>query len=143
MKKMLVGLVSLLVLGFGCATPPPAPVVTAEPATALAEVRNVNVQPGQLITSPFVVTGEAEGSWFFEAVIGVAVYDAQGKRLDSQNYGQAKGDWMVTGFVPFESTLTFSVTPTTTATGYIEIHNDNASGLPEHDSLVRIPVRFK
>jgi hypothetical protein len=140
---MLVGLVSLLVFGFGCTTPPPAPAVTAEPASALAEVRQVNVVPGQLITSPFVVTGEAEGSWFFEAVIGVGLFDARGQRLDAQNYGQAKGDWMVTGFVPFEGKLVFSVTPTTTETGFIEIHNDNASGLPEHDRLVRIPVRLK
>lgn len=145
MKKIVLGLLSLVLIGGGCANVPvtPAPQITAQPASVINEVRNVNVQPGQLVTSPFTVTGEARGTWFFEAVIGVSLFDANGIKLDQQNYGQAKGEWMTEDFVPFEGTLVFTVTPTTTVTGYIEIHNDNPSGMPENDKSIHIPVRLK
>lgn len=95
---------------------------------------------GQVMTSPFVVTGEARGNWYFEASFPVTLLDANGKVVVA-HYAQAQGEWMTTEFVPFTSTLTFAAPAT--ATGTLVLSKDNPSGLPEHDASVRIPVRFR
>ena len=92
-----------------------------------------------LVTSPVMVTGQARGSWYFEASFPVQVYDANGKLLGT-GIAQAQTDWMTEEFVSFVANVTF--TPSTTATGKIVLRNDNASGLPEHDKSVEIPVKF-
>jgi spore germination protein GerM len=48
---------------------------------------------------------------------------------------------MVTSFVPFKATLSF--TPSTTARGTLVLKKDNPSGLPENEDEFRIPVTFK
>lgn len=92
-----------------------------------------------LVTSPLVITGEARGTWYFEASFPVKLFDADGK-LVVAHYAQAQGEWMTPEFVPFSSTLTFAMP--TTATGTLVLEKDNPSGLPEHDASVSIPVRF-
>ena len=49
-------------------------------------------------------------------------------------------NWMTTEYVPFEATLTFQ--EPATATGLLVLEKDNASGLPEFDDQISIPVRF-
>jgi len=92
-----------------------------------------------IIQSPFVVKGEAKGTWYFEASFPVELIDANGKVL-AQTHASAKGDWMTANLVPFESKLEFQ-TPTT-STGTIILKKDNPSGLPANDDSVSIPVRF-
>ena len=94
---------------------------------------------GEIMTSPFVVKGKARGSWFFEANIGVKLFDANGK-LILAHYGMTDEDWMTTEFVPFSSSLSFEIPET--ETGTLMIVKDNPSGLPEHDASYGIPVRF-
>lgn len=103
-------------------------------------IRATSPTPGQLVTSPLVVTGEARGTWYFEASFPVKLLDADGNVIVS-HYAQAQGEWMTTEFVPFSSTLTFAMPAT--ATGTLVLEKDNPSGLPEHDDAIRIPVRFR
>jgi hypothetical protein len=95
--------------------------------------------PNVLVQSPIKVTGEARGTWYFEASFPVKVLDSNGVVLATVP-AQAKGEWMTEEFVPFEATLTFD-TPTT-ETGTIVFQKDNPSGLPENERSVSIPVYF-
>lgn len=96
--------------------------------------------PQALVKSPLKVTGEAKGSWYFEASFPVRVEDDNDQVL-GKGVAQAQGDWMTTGFVPFE--LTVSFTTPVTDTGSLVLTRDNPSGLPENDAEVRIPIRFR
>lgn len=99
-------------------------------------------RPNQTITSPLVVTGEARGSWFFEASFPVVLVDWDG-RIIAQGIAQAKGDWMTTDFVPFEAMLTFTVDKNVySRRGSIILRKDNPSGLSEHDDALEVPVMF-
>jgi hypothetical protein len=93
-----------------------------------------------VVHSPLTLTGQARGTWYFEASFPVKIYNANGKQHGS-NAAQAQGEWMTTNFVPFSATLTFS-TPGT-ATGYIVLEKDNPSGLSQNDDELLIPIRFQ
>jgi hypothetical protein len=92
------------------------------------------------VSSPFVVTGEARGTWYFEATFPVTLLDADGKPILS-SYAQAQGEWMTEQFVPFRTELTF--TAPASATGTLVLEKATPSGLPEHAEEIRIPVRFQ
>ena len=96
-------------------------------------------RPGETVKSPLTITGQARGTWFFEASFPVRLLDEKGQVL-GQGIAQAQSDWMTEEFVPFMAVLEFS-TPTTMR-GNLILKKDNPSGLPEHDDELRIPVRF-
>ena len=81
--------------------------------------------------------GTIRGAYFFEANIGIKILDADKKVLKSSN-AMATTDWMTAEPVYFEGNIDFTGLPTGRA--YIRIQNDNASGLPEHDKWIDIPV---
>lgn len=95
--------------------------------------------PESVVGSPLTVTGQARGTWYFEASFPVTVRDANDQLLGT-GVAQAQGDWMTTEFVPFQATVNFSAS--STPTGFVVLHKDNPSGLPENDAQVRIPIRF-
>lgn len=95
--------------------------------------------PGDLVTSPLIVSGKARGGWFFEASLPVSLITEDGSVIVS-HYGQAESDWMTADFVPFRSELVFETQATT---GYLVIAKDNPSGLPENDDKIMVPVKFK
>jgi len=97
-------------------------------------------RPNQDIESPLTITGEARGNWFFEADFPVYLYDDNGVELGFA-IATAQSEWMTTKFVPFEATLEFD--KPTTKTGKLILRKDNPSGLPEHDDMLYLPVRFK
>ncbi len=96
-------------------------------------------KPNELIKSPLVITGEARGSWFFEASFPVRIADSNGDTLVS-GVAQAQGNWMTTDFVPFK--LEFKFAPAPTKKGAIIFSKDNPSGLPEHDDELVVPIEF-
>lgn len=102
-------------------------------------VRVFNLDPGTVVKSPMEITGEARGTWYFEASFPIKIYDVNGTLLGTA-IAQAEGDWMTEDFVPFRTTLTF-VSATTTI-GKIVFRKDNPSGLPENDAEFNIPVKF-
>ncbi|MBI2064781.1 MAG: hypothetical protein HYT62_01865 [Candidatus Yanofskybacteria bacterium] len=102
-------------------------------------IRLEKPEPGQLISSPLTVKGEARGYWYFEASFPVRIYDADGVELGVIP-AQAQDEWMTDEFVPFEAVLRFKK-PATEA-GTLVLQKDNPSGLPENDAELRIPIRF-
>lgn len=97
-------------------------------------------KPNSTLTSPFTFTGEARGTWYFEASFPVELVDSAGNRI-AIAIATAEGEWMTENFVPFSGTMTFKAT--TTTDGFLIFHKDNPSGLPEFDDQVRIPVRIQ
>ncbi len=116
--------------------------VVNSPAGAAAHadiIRLASPQAGQLVASPLEVTGEARGTWYFEASFPVKLLDANGTELAAVP-AQAQSDWMTKNFVPFKAKLAFQ-TPAT-STGTLVLKKDNPSGLPENDDELRVPVKF-
>ncbi len=95
------------------------------------------IAPGTKVSGIISYQGTISGGYFFEANILVNILDSN-KKLIKKSHATAKGEWMTSGPVDFEGSLDF--TNIAKGPGYIEIHNDNASGLPENDKSVLIPV---
>ncbi len=93
----------------------------------------------QVVTSPLNISGEAPGTWFFEASFTADVLDANEAVLGTAVLA-AEGEWMTTEFVPFQGVATFKK-PTGT-TGTLLFKKDNPSGLPENDRVYRWPIKF-
>jgi hypothetical protein len=96
--------------------------------------------PGEVITSPAAISGEARGTWYFEATFPIRLYDANGMLLGTA-IAQAQGDWMTEEYVPFTASLEFG--PPATDTGTIVLERSNPSGLPENSGEIHIPIRFR
>lgn len=108
--------------------------------------RNLSVKEGETITSPLKVTGEVSDGWFFEGSFPVTLVDWDG-RIIADAPAQAKGDWMTTGFVPFEVELKFvkPANPTNqdyAKRGAIIFKKDNPSDRRDLDAAYELPVRF-
>lgn len=111
----------------------------ATPVVHINETRLVRPAAGEVLTSPYTISGTMPGSWFFEANARVELFDSTGYMLASGAV-QAKSDWMIEGPVEFEGRLSFS--KPSTATGTIVLRNDNPSGLPENEKKEIYPVLF-
>jgi hypothetical protein len=103
-------------------------------------IRLDSPRPNATVASPIALSGEARGNWYFEASFSAHLEDATGKEIAVIPV-QADGEWMTTEFVPFSASLAFP-TPATD-TGTLVLRKANASGLPEHDDALRVPVRFR
>ncbi|WP_324721828.1 Gmad2 immunoglobulin-like domain-containing protein [Salinimicrobium sp. HB62] len=91
-----------------------------------------------VVTSPLKISGEAKGYWFFEGTAPVRLVTESGKEL-AESYMEAQGEWMTEDWVPFSGQLEFD---TKEKRGYLIFSRANASGKPEHDRMLRIPVIF-
>ena len=145
-KVLLVMAVVVLVIAgvwFGTrrAAPPPSAVPRAVEAiytNASADLVAVTSPlPGATVPATFTFTGEARGTWYFEASFPLEVISASGAQL-VQLPVQAQGEWMTTNFVPFSAEVTLPATYKGAAT--IILHNDNPSGLPENAKSLTILV---
>ncbi|MBI2054052.1 MAG: GerMN domain-containing protein [Candidatus Staskawiczbacteria bacterium] len=94
-------------------------------------------KPGEAITSPLVVLGEAKGTWFFEATFPIKITDEAGNVL-GVSYVEAVDDWMTENFVRFSGKISFLAKERTN--GFLVLAKDNPSGLPEYDKEVKVPV---
>lgn len=103
-------------------------------------IRVSSPQPNQEIASPLTITGEARGTWFFEASFPVVLTDGDG-RIIAEGHAEALGEWMTENFVPFRATLTFDA-PAYKNYGTLILRKDNPSGLPEYDDALKIPILF-
>lgn len=97
----------------------------------------LSILPNAKVSGVLNLTGEVKGGYFFEANILVNVLDAN-RNVLRQGHGTATTDWMTTDPVTFTATVDFTGLPTGPA--YLEIHNDNASGLSENNKSILIPV---
>jgi len=96
-------------------------------------------RPNVKVSSPLTITGQARGTWYFEAQFPVKIFDANNNEIGT-GIAKATGDWMTENFVPFTATLEF--TAPATATGTLILKNDNPSGDPTKDKQLIIPIRF-
>ncbi len=92
----------------------------------------------EVVKSPLIISGQAKGTWFFEASMPIKLEDVSGQLIAS-SYAQAQSDWMTDQLVPFKATLYFF---TNASSGYLVISKDNPSGLPQNDASIKIPVNF-
>jgi len=93
----------------------------------------------EAVKSPLRITGEARGSWFFEASFPIKIYDENGAILGTA-VAEALTDWMTDDFVPFQATLNFDAPAQ--GEGFIIFENDNPSGLPENAKSMKLPITF-
>ena len=145
MKVLLLGLMVVIACGKERA-PNVAADTTAQPTVrravpaskpGLIELRNP--LPGDPIHSPLAIEGMAKGPWYFEASFPVYLLNAAGDTI-ARTPARAEGEWMTTNMVPFKATLEFT-TPAGDS-GTLILAKSNASGLPEHDDELRVPIRF-
>ncbi|MDQ2932922.1 MAG: Gmad2 immunoglobulin-like domain-containing protein [bacterium] len=102
-------------------------------------------RPGDTISSPLIITGEARGTWYFEASFPVTLTDGDGLII-AEGHAEAQGEWMTENFVPFKATLTFTKPANASAFGnrsFLILHNDNPSGDYTRNKSAEIPVFFK
>lgn len=93
----------------------------------------------ETVSSPLEITGEARGTWYFEATFPIRIVDADGNELGT-HFATAQDEWMTEDFVPFSAELSFAAP--NTETGELILERANPSGLEENADEVRIPVRF-
>src|SRR3989338_2326525 len=74
------------------------------PPQDTADVRNISVKAGDTVQPPLTITGEARGSWFFEASFPIKVIDQDGNVL-ANSYVQAQSEWMTADYVPFQGEI--------------------------------------
>jgi hypothetical protein len=103
-------------------------------------IRVTSPMPGDSIASPMTVSGEARGTWYFEASFPYELRTASGTVI-AQGPVQASGDWMTTEFVPFSVDISFPAQPKG-STGTLLLKKDNPSGLPANEDALTIPVVF-
>lgn len=96
-------------------------------------------QANQIIKSPLTVSGEARGTWFFEASFPIELLDSSGNVVATA-IAQAKSDWMTEEFVPFDAEIEFD--QAMGSQGFIVFKKDNPSGLPENDDQLSLPIVF-
>jgi len=94
---------------------------------------------GAQVTSPVRVTGEARGSWFFEASMGVEVRDVNGVVV-GEGVLEATEDWMSEELVAFEGEVEFEIDRN--GPGEIVIVAANPSGMPENakEKIIRVDL---
>jgi hypothetical protein len=103
-------------------------------------IQVTNPRPNQVITNPLVITGQARGTWYFEANFPLELQDLNGIVLGT-SFATAQGEWMTEEFVPFTAEITFAQ-PTTPSVNLV-IKNANPSGLPENEKTLVIPVKIQ
>jgi hypothetical protein len=116
-------------------------IVSDSGKTVESPVRIASPLANAMVKSPLAIRGEARGAWFFEAEFPVILTDWDGYVI-AEGYATAQGEWMTKEFVPFTATLAFT-RPTSATEGRLIFKAANASGLPQHDAMVEVPVRFQ
>lgn len=107
--------------------------------TTSPNIRLNNLEPNQTIPRNFTITGEAVGTWLFEADFPVVVKTTAGDTIDSF-IAQGQGDTMTEDFVSFE--VTVDLFDFNGNRAVIEFQKDNPSGNPELDESISIPVNL-
>ncbi len=111
------------------------------PADDLSDLIIVDFpSPGQVVNSPLDISGQARGTWFFEASFPVRLLDAEGNII-AEHYAMTDEEWMTEEFISFSSRLEFEAPETDTGT--LVLIKDNPSDIREYDAQLEIPVRFR
>lgn len=121
----------------------PAPILEKGEYKDLIKIDTPTV--GAEITSPIKISGEARGTWYFEASFPIFIVDWDGKII-GQGIATAQSEWMTENFVPFTAEINFKTSEISgnySNRGVIIFKKDNPSGLPEFDDAYEMPILFK
>lgn len=92
------------------------------------------------VNSPFKVSGEARGTWFFENQFTVILTDWDG-RIIGEAVASGFGDWMTEDFIPFEAELEFEIPDDIySPRANLILLKNNPSGLPENDDSLEYVI---
>lgn len=128
----------VIALGAGCAEGTPSTGNTGNAEEKRDSIRVSAPSVHGVVTSPITISGEARGTWYFEATFPVKLVGENGDVL-AQDHATADGDWMTEDFVPFTAALEFDARPQDAT---LVLMKDNPSGDPSRDDELRIPVRI-
>jgi len=103
-------------------------------------IKTNSPRPNSLISSPLIISGEARGTWYFEADFPVELRDGNDEVI-AQGVATAKTDWMTEEFVEFYLELEFAIP--STEYGSLIFKKDNPSGLKEYDDFLEVPIIFE
>jgi len=102
-----------------------------------ADLVSFSILPNSKIHDIVNYEGSVKGGYFFEANILINILDKDQNVLRQSN-AISTTEWMTAEPVSFAGSLDLTGLPLGLA--YIEIHNNNASGLPENDKSILIPI---
>ncbi len=94
---------------------------------------------GMEIKSPFIIQGQASGTWFFEAVLPISVINAEGDIL-AEDLIMTDEDWMTEEMIEFEKQIIFEASGSNY--GFIRINKNNPSDIPRNSNSYYWPVEF-
>jgi hypothetical protein len=97
-----------------------------------------NLTSGQLIHTPYTVTGMVKG-WFFEGSFPVYIYDNTGSQIGTA-LAKSSQDWMTANPIPFSVTIPLL---NYTGGGSIKFMKDNPSGEAQNDESYSVFVIFQ
>jgi hypothetical protein len=132
---------------FQCPATTTLSIETQEALLAKADLITLTTPvPEMVMGNPVTITGAARGQWYFEASFPVVLTNWDGLII-AETFATAQGDWMTEDFVPFVAELGFENPykegdPDFMKRGSLILQKSNASGLPEHDDALEIPIRF-
>lgn len=98
---------------------------------------SLSFDPNSKLSGPIDFNGSVKGAYFFEGNIQINIL-AVDKTVLKSGYATATTDWMTAEPVEFKGSI--DLTGLSAGPAYFEIHNDNASGLPENDKSIQIPI---
>ncbi len=104
------------------------------------DLLSFSILPQEVISGEIKISGIVKGAYFFEGNILINILD-ENKNLLKAGHASAITDWMTSGPVSFEGVIDLGGIPA--GKGFVQIHNDNASGLPEKNKSILIPVMIK
>jgi hypothetical protein len=87
------------------------------------------------------VFGKVVGLWFFEASFVIELWDYSGEKI-GWGLAQTTDEWMTESLVSFRSEIEVSEDWSGNEAILILI-KDNASGLPEHEDALALPIKLK
>ena len=102
-----------------------------------ADLDTFSIYPNSKVSGPMIVQGIVKNGYFFEGNILINILD-KNKKVLKVSHANAMGEWMTINPVEFQGNLDF--TGLVKGPGFIEIHNDNASGEPKNDKSILIPI---
>jgi hypothetical protein len=104
------------------------------------DIKVDSLKSNQVISSPLTITGQAKGTWFFEASFPVTLVDSQGEIM-AQAVATTKKEWMTENFISFSATLEY-VGFGGTNPGTIIFEKNNPSDNRELDDQLLVPVFY-
>lgn len=109
----------------------------------LADVIKVTEpKPNSLVTSPFRVTGEAVGGWYYADQLMVRLEDDMGKILFTKPFKSLEST-KTNSFVPFTGAVVFTKAEATTSAGKLVIERTNTEFNDGELGPLVIPVVFE